>query len=381
MIVKAVVRWMALINFSIAVGICVGPVSASPVWANHSGVSSMSIREKFDLHTPGAAVAVAWSSDSSTLAAASSYGGVLTVWDGNGRLVNQFKRTGDGPALGGSLAFVEGASQLVFYPPGGADKSMAFAVWEVATGRVIRTEYGPQPGEDYPLNRAQHFMTSSNQTLLAVATGGNRGSTHFEKNVVIYDTRTWRLLHTLKVLDGISSLCVFAGGSSVGLGAMGSGRIAVIDAVSGKSINEFTAYTESKYGTVSVGAVAGSPAGDLIMVGVGGIYPSGEYAQSAEQRVWEKSIDPVRMFRAQDGSRIASFTAAKGPIRQAIWDPKGRFVAFVDNARGLFIWAPWRGDGYTKIELPSQTLSIAVAPDGSRIAATTADGVRVFSID
>ena len=86
------------------------------------------------------------------------------------------------------------------------------------------------------------------------------------------------------------------------------------------------------------------------------------------------------MFRVKDGAQIASFSAARGPIRQAMWDPKGRFVAFVDGDRGLFLWAPWADTSYKKVDLPSKTLSLAVAPDGRRMAVTTDHGVRVYSI-
>jgi hypothetical protein len=87
------------------------------------------------------------------------------------------------------------------------------------------------------------------------------------------------------------------------------------------------------------------------------------------------------MFRVKDGSLFASFTEAIGPIRQAMWDPKGRYVAFIDNKNGLFLWAPWKDTGYKTIEVPNLSLSLAVSPDGDRIAVTTYHGVRVYSIN
>ena len=67
-------------------------------------------------------------------------------------------------------------------------------------------------------------------------------------------------------------------------------------------------------------------------------------------------------------------------FRSAKWDPKGRYVAFVDNDRGLFFWVPWKGLSYKKINLPTRTLALSISPDGDRIAVTTDSGARVYSV-
>jgi len=340
----------------------------------------MNVREELDLSTPGAAVAVTWSRDGSAIAAVSNYGNTLTTWDKTGHLINQFTRTGNGPALGGSLAFIEGSSQLVFPPPAGVDRDVAVAVWDVSTGKVIRTENGPQPDDPHAANVAQHLITSPNEKLLAVATRGGKN----QKNLVVYDTQSWTALHTDQIRSGVSSLCVLGEGRFLGLGLTSAGHIAVLDAVSGAVINEFPAYEESKYGMFALTAVAGSPAGDLIMTGVGLVVLRGEFRSSTEQLAWAKSMnstDAVRMFRVKDGKLIASFTDATAPIRQAMWDPRGRYVAFVDNARSLFLWTPWNGSVFKKVDLHSPSLSLAISPDGDRIAVTIDQGVRVYSIN
>jgi WD40 repeat protein len=357
----------------------------SPVLANETRISSLNIREEFQLATPGAAVAVIWSADGSALAAASNYGQVLTVWDRAGHLINQIKRIGGGPTLGGSIAFAHGSSQLVFPPPATASKSTAFAVWDVSTGHIIRTVDGPQPGDDYSFNVADHFMTTPDQTMLATATLKGASSPHFQKNVSIYETGSWRVLHTAALSQGASSLCVFADGQLIGAGSVAGGRVSIIDAKTGVIVEDFQAYKESKYGSSALGAIAGSPAGDLIMVGVSStVLNGGEYLGTPEQRAWgeaKDSTEAVQLFRVKDGTRVSTFSAAKGPIRQAMWDPKGRFVAFVDNQRGLFLWAPWISSDYKKIHLPTRTLALAISPNGDRIAATTDHGVSVYSIN
>jgi WD40 repeat protein len=353
--------------------------------ANKAGVGFPNIREELDLATPGAAVAVTWSADGSALAAASNYGQVLTVWDRAGHLINQIQRIGGGPALGGSIAFAHGSSQLVFPPPETSNKSTAFAVWDVSSGRIITIVDGPQPDDEHTLNVAEHFMTTPDHTLLVAATRAGGSWKHFQKNVTVYDAGSWQVLNTAALLQGVPSLCVFGDGKLIGAGSVVGGRVSILDIKTGVIVRDFQAYEESKYGSSLLGAIAGSPAGDLIMVGVSStILNGGEYLGTPEQRAWgeaRESTEAVRLFRVKDGARVSTFSVAKGPIRQAMWDPKGRFVAFADNQRGLFLWAPWGGPGYKKIVLPTKTLSLAISPNGDRIAATTNHGVRVYSIN
>jgi hypothetical protein len=220
-------------------------------------------------------------------------------------------------------------------------------------------------------------MTSPDQAFLAAATFGNRGSANLEKNVVVYDTRSWRIVKAMKVLPGVSSLCVFGRGRLIGLGTIGGGRISVMDLASGATVKEIQAYEESPHGDLELRTVAGSPAGDLVMTGVGLVFEKGT---RKEDEAWAASIEAARVFRIQDGTRIASFTGARTPIRQAKWDPKGRYVAFVDSGDGLFLWEPAMAR-VKKVRVAGASLSLDVAPDGDRIAVTTNKGVSVYSIN
>jgi hypothetical protein len=222
-------------------------------------------------------------------------------------------------------------------------------------------------------------MTSPDQAFLAMATFGNRGSRNLEKNVVVYDTRSWRPVQTMKVLPGVSSLCVFGGGRLIALGTIIGGRIIVMELASGLPVKEIQAYEESPYGNVQLGAVAGSPTGDLVMTGAGLVTETGNLV-STEQKAWVASIEPARVFRIQDGARFASISGARAPIRQAKWDPKGRYVAFVDSGDGLFLWAP-STRSLERVPVPGASLSLDIAPDGDRIAVTTNKGVSVYSVN
>lgn len=339
--------------------------------------SSVKVEKVFDLPTPGTPVAIAWSTDGSALGAASAFGGVLTVWDRDGRVISQIKRPGEGPVLGRSLAFVRGSSQLVFPPPAPADDSVALAVWNVATGNVVTTVPGPQPGGAIQLNRAEYFATTPDEELLAAAT---RAVRNFEKNLIVYDTSTWQVLQSTKIDTGVGALCVFAHGRLVAAGSISSAIVSVIDARTGTRVNQFSAYPQSEYGSFPLGALAGSPDAALIMVGIGPVMLSGAARSSPRQSEWADSIEPVRMLRIKDGSQLAAFRDATAPIRQAAWDPQGRYVAFVDDAKHLFFWAPWAAPEYTKVDLPSPGFALAIAPDGSRLAVSLDRTVRVYSM-
>ena len=344
------------------------------------GADQVSVSTLVDLPTPGAAVAIAWSPDGSALVAASDYGSTLTIWDRSGKQLQQIKRHGGGPTLWGSIAFVNRSAQIIFPPPDDVDNQVALSVWGAESGTILRTVNGPEPQGDYPLNRGRFFMTSPDQVLLALATGGNRATPSLRANVIVYDTQTWATITSAKVLPGVSSLCVFANGRRIAVGKGISGAIAVLDPKTGANVSEVQAYENSPFGTISVDAIAGSPDGDLIFAGLGLIGSNGNVA-AKQQSDWEQSLNSARMLRVQDGRVFASLDSPQAPIRQAKWDPKGRFVAFVDNAKGLFLWSPWTKDGAPKrVDLPSRSLALDFSLDGKLLAVATDRGVRIFSI-
>jgi WD40 repeat protein len=169
----------------------------------------------------------------------------------------------------------------------------------------------------------------------------------------------------------------------VAVGA-GQGSVWILDPVTAAVRHRFQAYDRSKFGDFNINAIAGSPDGRLILAGVEGLTINGAFYGTAEQKAWSASLarEPVRMLRGSDGARVASLTAPKEPIREAAWDPKGRYVAILDNGGGLFIWRPpFSARSYEKITLGrSNTLGLAISPDGDRIAVPATDGVSVYQL-
>jgi hypothetical protein len=217
-------------------------------------------------------------------------------------------------------------------------------------------------------------MTSPDQKVVAVISG-------IGGNVTTYDTQNWAILQRSKVEKGAFSLCVFGQGQFVGVGS-NLGQVIILKTMSGQVVAKFQAYEQSPFGSLSLGAIAGDPSGNLVFVGVDQANLDGQYSGKKEAIAWQQSIEPAKVLRARDGGLVASISSASRPIRHAAWDPKGRYVAFVDNARGLFFWRPDQREGaLTRVELATKTLSLSVSPDGEHVAVTADRGVTVFKLN
>ena len=128
-----------------------------------------------------------------------------------------------------------------------------------------------------------------------------------------------------------------------------------------------------------------SPDGNYLLTIAGGGGENGN-VNKAEADAWDMSRDDIRIWRLSDGALVASFekavpNASSKPIRQGIWDPKGRYVAFTDFNARLFLWQPMTpGGGYTTFDMPRTAYSLAAAPDGNSLAVAQGDGVTIFNI-
>jgi WD40 repeat protein len=340
----------------------------------------------------GAVVALAWSPDGQRLAAASDYGDSLTVWDSTGRKLTQFRNEAvDGPALaGGALVFLRGSSQLALPPPVDSINDAAIGLWDASLGVMVKTVSGPAPANPelpgtFP-NAAWNLATTPDQARLAAASGEGGIRNRYSYNLWIYDTETWRRLSSLKLVGGIKSLAYFNGGRLVAIGSS-RGQVLILNPANAVVLHRFQAQDVSKFGDIDITAVAGSPDGRWIMAGIGGGYIGGSIETMphgwAQAKAWERSLDPVTMLRASDGARVGALTGPIEPIRRAAWDPKGRYVAILDNAGKLFLWRyPFSPRTYDQIDLgANNNLALAISPSGDRIAVPTTNGATVYALE
>jgi WD40 repeat protein len=347
---------------------------AAPAFAGEPG-NPVKLTQELDLPTRGAATAVTWAPDGSALAAASWYGEDVTVWDRSGSVRSTFKRIGGGPYVFNSLAFVNRASALVLPPPQTPDNSTCLDVWDVATGQILKTVPGPDPeSTNYARNRAQQFAVSADQSIAAAAPGIGR-------NIAIYETKNWSRTGTSKSNDAVASLALFPDGRRLAVGGLTQGHFQIVDTASARTVADVAAYV-TKFANISIGTIAVSPDAEFVATGIGHTMIPGEYYQAPEARTWEQLVPPaVSVWRVSDGSHVAGFGAVQHPVRQVAWDPKDRFVAFVDSGSTLFIWQPTAAkDNIQRISLSGDTMSVSVDPSGDRLAVTYGGGVRVYRI-
>jgi WD40 repeat protein len=342
--------------------------------------------------TRSAVVALAWSQNGQRLAAAYDYGNILTVWNSSGRKLTQFRNQAvGGPALGGgALIFLRGSSQLALPPPVDSINDAAIGLWDASMGAIVRTVPGPAPANpDLPgtfPNAAWNLATTPDQARLAAASGEGGIRNRYSYNLWIYDTETWRRLSSLKLVGGIKSLAYFNGGRLVAIGSS-RGQVLILNPANAVVLHRFQAQDVSKFGDIDITAVAGSPDGRWIMAGIGGGYIGGSIETMphgwAQAKAWERSLDPVTMLRASDGARVGALTGPIEPIRRAAWDPKGRYVAILDNAGKLFLWRyPFSPRTYDQIDLgANNNLALAISPSGDRIAVPTTNGATVYALE
>ena len=331
------------------------------------------VAKAFDLSTPGAAVAVAWSPDGSALAALSNYGGTFTIWSSAGHLINQFQKVGGGPNLGGAIAFFNGSSELLSPPPQNAPPNAILSIWDIATGRILRNVAGPNPGNAYAHDSADHFQTSPDQTLLVAGIRSDHNS------VVMFHTSHWSALTTFGKTQGIFCLSMFGHKDFVAIGSI-RGQVEVLDLRTGHEVIRLHAYALSPLAEFLIGATAGSPDGAFVLTGLGLGSIEGAYANSSGAAHWVQSQLPVNVFRVSDGMAVASLSGPAWPIRQAFWDPKGHYVAILDDEGFVYLWQPLCFSKPLKKFYVGRGLSLAVAPDGRHLAVATGDGVSVFEI-
>jgi WD40 repeat protein len=92
---------------------------------------------------------------------------------------------------------------------------------------------------------------------------------------------------------------------------------------------------------------------------------------------------PLRLFKIDDGARVAEY-GEPPPLRGGLaWSPDGRFILFVTEQRTLHVWSPFETENSERTANLSHTgdvRTIALSPDGARLAVGVGQNVRVYQI-
>ena len=134
---------------------------------------------------------VTWSSDGTKLAAYSEFGDLITIWSADGKILQQIHPHVAPHGATAPLAFVANNTEIVapFGPNCGScySQNLAFSVFDVASGKIVRQIPGPHPDKGYPYNSATILTASPDESLLAVVAGHQHPSP-----ITLYSTQTWK---------------------------------------------------------------------------------------------------------------------------------------------------------------------------------------------
>jgi hypothetical protein len=325
------------------------------------------IREEFELPTPGAAMAVAWSPDGSTLAAVSNYGGVITVWNKSGQRLNSFIRKG--PAASDSLAFFDGSSSLLYNAEQGSAKDIALEAWNVKTGEIsgsIKGVYG-----------VQDFCISRDRDFLAISSYGS------QNNLTIYVDRKGQspFVYSQTVSGGVFSIALDETTSTISVGSY-SGLIHFIDQFTGIEKSSFYAYRNTERMSVTINSISYDKNGLFFAASPSVLVHEINSPDSDVSRP-SRTVEPIRVFRSKDYELVASVPLQSVPLAHKIrWSPSEEYLAFIAGDGGLYLWKPLMDQPPLpqRVGLSGNAISFAFSPDGKLLAVTTSAGVSVISI-
>ena len=346
-----------------------------------------------------------WSPDGERLAAYIRSGLAIMTWSPDGKYQYEFPRYASFGLNSYLLGFVSGHSQIVTSPAAERRdseeeekvKQNAFSVMDPATGKVLRGVPGPNPGKTFRENIAWHYAISPDQSLLAVIYHPYAGH-----SIGVYSTRDWQRIAEIEIgdrnrpvspLEIARALAFSPDGKKLAVARGDNNRVDIFEVGSWtllQSIEAFPEPTPPTRGRVLVSVIAFSPDGTLIAVASlsGGTYwhyPNGNLAPAGIGKpVEEFPPDPLRVFRVDDGSLVASasgFPAGFLNDGKIAWMPNSGFIAFLDNERRLHLWNPTHpGPPALLLTLERTTTGLAFSPDGAQLATNFANGVKIFDV-
>lgn len=342
-----------------------------------------------------------WSPDGERLAAYIRSGTAIMTWSPDGKYQHEFRRYANFGLDSYLLGFLSGHSELVTSPAAETRDAEeeekvtqnAFSVMDPATGKVLRGVPGPNPGKTFRENIAQHQAFSPDQQLLAVIYHPYAG-----RSIGVYSTRDWQRVAAVeignsnKVMLHPRALAFSPDGKKLAVAHGDNSRVDIFEVGSWNLLRSIDAFPETSPPKLFIllSAVAFSPDGTMIAVGSfgGGTnwrYPNGDLAPTGVGKpVEEFPPDPLRVFRVDDGSLVASAAGFPGGFlsqRQIAWMPGGDFMVFLDSDRQLRLWSPTHPSPPTlALKLERTTTGIVFSPNGAQLATNFANGVKIFDV-
>jgi WD40 repeat protein len=268
--------------------------------------------------------AIAWSPDGSKLAALSSFGSLITIWDSHTwRKLREISQYG-GTYAGDSLAWT--GDGMVIASAGAKvpeDGIYSLNLWNPNTGELIkRIEGPPVPEGAWKHNQAAKFILSNDRSLLAMT------FLHANNPLVIFDTTSWTIKRVFDIAAPspaqLGSATSFAFSPTNKVIAITNGRnLQTISLEDGSVVFSVLAYEGAK---LSVGPIvvslAYSPDGTLI-AGAPTFFPAAA-----------GDTGPIRLWSSAAGELVAKLPTNNTSFSMVSWSWDGTRLA-VGGADGV----------------------------------------------
>lgn len=172
-------------------------VTGAIAWGEGAKVSNNTLRlEKLRTLQRGSGVlGVGWAPDGHHLAIYSNWGQLITLWDSDGARLKELIRREGGPDYGNSFVFLSGGKQLLTAAAHSSreDWGLAFKLWDVDTGTVIRSVDGPEPDKFPQYNMPVVFAASADGQSVAFTSNQQNAP------VNLYSTLDWSLARRVPI--------------------------------------------------------------------------------------------------------------------------------------------------------------------------------------
>jgi WD40 repeat protein len=306
------------------------------------------------------------------LAAYSEWSDLITIWNIDGSIVKEIRRSGD-HSIARALAFVADNTEIASRPALNSSWDLAVSVFDITTGAVVHELPVPKPGQPHAF--ASALASSPDQSLLAVAYGGG-----IAQPVSLYATKDWTKIADIPgpgpadPHDKAQALAFSRDGKLLAIGLYED--VLVYNLKERRLVQRIKAYSFEDDGCCVSGVAFNSDASEIAVSTSSS--PITVKFPGGLKRIVPKT--PIRIFRLANAAAIASYPSPLWPLLAMDWSPEGRFIAFIANDV-LYLWNPASPTQRRTVDLHMDSVSLAFAPNGRWLATCSGNRVTIFDVN